>query len=152
MFAISDYQQACIALRKAAREVLRDIVGEYGKILFVDGDGNPMIDIAVGPSDKETGVYPDVNFVGKNDDGKIIVNTTDACECEDRDFSLDDTDISTDDLCNLADNASLIINCEFEVECDGTPIGRQNYKALLLLDIISEHVVWRVTKIYKPGE
>lgn len=152
MFTISKYQKCCTTLRKTAREALVKMVEEYGKLLFVDGDGNGILDLAVGPVDKETEVYPTVNFVGRNGKGEYIVNTTDGVACEDIDFCLDDVDISTDDLCNLADNALHLVNCEFDVEYMGQSIGRQNYKALLLLDTICEFGDWSVEKVYCPGE
>ena len=145
MFTFSQLQKLCIELKKTAREEIKKLVEEYGKLTFVDGEGHAFIDLAVGSLDRETDVYPDLQYVDAKGVHCVL-----ACDCTEIDYNLTSTELSTDDLCNIVDNARLLVNSEFEICVRGNSIGRQNYKALLLLDSVMEWGEWEVVKVYPP--
>ena len=147
MFAIGNNQKICKELRNRVKAELHKLIEEYGKITFVDGEGQCFVDLAVGSLDRVADVYPDVQFIDADGVHCVI-----AVDCQEILLRFSNPELSTDDICSILDNARLIVNSEYEISVRGKSIGRQSYKALLLLDSIMEWGEWTVTKTYPAND
>lgn len=143
---VGNFARKCIDLKEEVKTRLNELLDEFGKLLFIDGEGNPIIDLAIGPKDRETDLYPDLDYIDKGG-----IHCHDACEGEDIKFCFGSPDVSTDDYCSIVDNAELLVEATYDLEVKGTDIKGQSYKALLLLDSIMEYGQWVVKQINYPN-
>lgn len=145
MNALTD---ACRDLKNAAINTITDLIGEYGKLMFMDGSWNPIYDFCVGPVDNETGCYP--NLISVDEKG---VHAESPFTGEETVYKFYDVDLSTDDLCCTAELGKKLVNSWFDVIVHGEKeLKGVNYKTLLLIDALVESDEWEVTKVIEPEE
>ena len=138
---------ACRDLKKAAINTIKDLIGEYGKLMFMDGSWNPIYDFCVGPVDNETGCYP--NLLSVDEKG---VHTENPFTGEETVYKLYDVDLSTD-LCFIAELGKKLVNSWFDVIVhEEKTLKGVNYKTLLLIDALAEKDIWEVTQVIEPEE
>lgn len=101
-----------LTLRRGAISEIEEKVPLKGNLVFRhtddDGDETVYADLAVGYPD-EMGYYGDVVCIYK-EGGRTWVTVRDA-EGEDRDIDLNDMELSTDDIVNLAEYVEKAVIC-----------------------------------------
>ena len=159
-----------IDLRKKAVAKIVTALSKFGRLIFEDGEGSPIADLAIGSKDPESKIYPELYLIdnagihcydGESEEvlftfsqyrnGNYLGHALNLTPTEEgvKDEITIDLDLSTDDLCCIADAIDSMQEATYDIETDNGDWQRGlTYENLLLVDaVLKENGWWKLVEI-----